>query len=439
MKLHHKDLLSTVLTQLWRLISGPITLILIPIYLTEEIQGYWYLFLSLSALSVFADLGFANIIMQFSAHEFAFLTFNAKGELTGVEHNLKKIGSLFQFSIKWISVVCLIVFPIMFLVGIWFFKRDGVIDQLIFSWTIYSIASLMNFFNYSLMSFIEGMNRIYTIQVYKLNISVINLTILILVLILGGNIYALALSSIISGTLLLFLLGYKFFRLFKQLFIFSKNYFYPWKKEILPLFSKYALSFASGYFIFSIFIPVMQYYKGPVEAGKVGITIALITAIFSLSNVWIYTITPEMNILVSKKKYRILNSLFKKRIFLASLTYLLISFLFVIIYVGLKNYWLFPKIFNRFLPLSGILILMICYFFQLLINSWATYIRAFKKEIYMIPSIILAVWISLATIIVAKYLAPKYFFMGFLTSYIWWLPIAYVLMQRFKIKLNDSF
>ena len=52
------DILATFFNQAWRLIAGPLMLLLIPLYLTEEQQGYWYLFGSVAALSTFADLGF---------------------------------------------------------------------------------------------------------------------------------------------------------------------------------------------------------------------------------------------------------------------------------------------------------------------------------------------------------------------------------------------
>jgi hypothetical protein len=55
-----KDLFFTLINQLWRLISGPVTMLLIPLFLSPEQQGYWYIFGSISALSVFADLGFSN-------------------------------------------------------------------------------------------------------------------------------------------------------------------------------------------------------------------------------------------------------------------------------------------------------------------------------------------------------------------------------------------
>ena len=61
----NKDLLYTLLNQLWRIISGPLILLFIPLYLTPMEQGYWYTFISIGALGLFADLGFSNIVLIF--------------------------------------------------------------------------------------------------------------------------------------------------------------------------------------------------------------------------------------------------------------------------------------------------------------------------------------------------------------------------------------
>ena len=47
-----KDIFATLINQIWRLVSGPVIMLLIPLFLTETQQGYWFLFTSLSALSI---------------------------------------------------------------------------------------------------------------------------------------------------------------------------------------------------------------------------------------------------------------------------------------------------------------------------------------------------------------------------------------------------
>lgn len=97
---NRKDLFATLLNQMRKFVSGPITMLLIPLFLTEVQQGYWYLFGSIASLSTFADLGFSNIILQFSAHEFAFLSFEESGVIIGNNNHLKKLGSFFRFIVE---------------------------------------------------------------------------------------------------------------------------------------------------------------------------------------------------------------------------------------------------------------------------------------------------------------------------------------------------
>ncbi|MBT6902530.1 MAG: hypothetical protein HOA32_16150, partial [Nitrospina sp.] len=62
-----------ILVKVWSLFAGPVTLYLISIYLSPEIQGFYYTFLSLIALQSFVELGFYIVITQFASHEWASL------------------------------------------------------------------------------------------------------------------------------------------------------------------------------------------------------------------------------------------------------------------------------------------------------------------------------------------------------------------------------
>ena len=429
----HKDLFFTLINQVWRLVSGPITLLLIPLYLSPEQQGYWYLFGSLAALSIFADLGFSNIILQFSAHEYAFLHFTDKGLLEGEEIYLKRLGSFFRFTVKWISTICMIVFPIIFIIGIAFFIRDHVLGIYFLPWTLYAIGSLINFFNNSILSFVEGLNKIEAIQKIRFRVAVLNTVILAVILVLGGNIYALALGSLLSASSIFISIFGSFRKLLKQLLDVSKNFVYFWRNEIVPLFIRYALSWSSGYFLFHIYTPLMHYFHGPIYSGKVGITLALVMAVYNMSNIWMYTIIPKMNMLISQKTWPDLDRLFIKRLLLSIGTYIVIT-LGVFVFIALfKNFWIIPKIISRFLPGTSFMILLTCYFIQVMISAWALYLRGHKQEPYVVPSILSSVWTAITTFLVGKYMSPVWFFAGFLSHYIWVTPVAYLIYRKCKV------
>ena len=95
----------TQLNQLFRGLSGILTLILIPLFLTKEQQGYWFTMTSLAALAMLAELGFFQVVLQFAAHEFAYLRFD-HNDIVGSEEHEKRLASLFCFLCQMGVVRC---------------------------------------------------------------------------------------------------------------------------------------------------------------------------------------------------------------------------------------------------------------------------------------------------------------------------------------------
>ena len=430
----YKDIFSTFLNLFWHLISGPIMLLLIPFYLTPEQQGYWYLFGSIAALSTFADLGFSNIVLQFSAHEYAFLEINSEGYLLGTESNLKKISSFFKFVIIWLRNICSVAFPVIVCVGVIFLARDKVLSIYLLPWLIYALGSLINFFNNTILSFLEGMNQISKIQKTKFIVAFFNTLIIAAGLLLQINIYSLSFGMLLSSSFMFFTIFKTYGKIVKQMWKESKTFSYPWKKEILPLFKKYILSFVSGYFLFQIYTPLMHLFHGAEYSGKVGITMSLVTAAFQLANIFIYTITPQINMLIEKKDWKMLDNLFRNRLLLSLCSYIFLWGCFAIFVYFFADFAFIPQILSRFLSYKGISILVFCYFIQLFVNSWAVYLRGHKQEPYWLTGIFAAVWVFLLTLLAGKMLSPDLFFIGLLSQYIWGLPVSYIIYRNDKKK-----
>ena len=429
-----KDLFFTGINQFWKILSGPVLLIFIPLFLSPQIQGYWFTFISVSAMAIFADLGFTNIVLQFSAHEFAYLRFNEKFEAEGSELHLKRLASFFRFVAKWCAMMIGLTFPIILGAGFFLFLKKGEGNFWIIPWMLYVAGSALNFFNNTLLSFFEGCGQVALVQRIRFVVSMCNTTIIILMMYFNCGLYALAVSIIISSSLILIFIRSKFEKFIFQLLSISKTSFYSWRKSFLQLFWKFALSFASGYFIFQLYTPLMFYFHGSEQAGKVGLSMALWTAAYSMSNVWMYAITPRINMLVSKKDWSNLDLIFKKSLLLSLATYIFGASLFFSVYFLFKGYIpVVDKIIERFLPPVAMLTLAIAWFFQILINGYALYLRAHKEEPFMIISLISAVYISVLTYFSGRYLNAEYIFTGFLSAFLWTVPwTSYIFITRRK-------
>lgn len=424
-----KDFRHTAINQLWKLFSGPALLILIPIYLSAEAQGYWYTFVSLAALAVFADMGFSTILLQFSAHEFAHLKFESNKTLSGSQKHLERLATLLKFAMKWSSAMGLIAFPIILVVGFFILNQKQTEIIWVLPWVIYGLASIFVFINSMLLSFIEGCNSVGEVQKIRFLISFATVLSTFCLLFFGTELYALAVSLFIGAIVGTMLIIFRYISMLKQLFKLGTKALYNWNKEILPLIGRYAISWISGYFIFSIFTPIAFHYYGTVEAGQVGLTVAVCTAIFGISNIWMTIIIPKMNILVSQKNYVTLDLIFRKHLVLSVITYILgIIILFIIITV-FKEYVPFDE---RLVKPFSLMIISLGWFFQVIINSLAVYMRAHKEEPLMFLSFVMALYISFTSLLIAIYLPFDYFFVGFLSSYVWGIPLVIKIFKRYK-------
>ena len=423
------DFRHTAINQLWRLISGPTILILIPLYLSSEAQGYWFTFISLAALAVFADLGFTTIILQFSAHEFAYLHFDDNEKLVGDPENLNRLSSLFHFALQWGVKASIVAFPVIFLVGYFILDQKQTNCSWLAPWSIYGIASMIIFVNNIVLSFIEGCNSVGNIQKIRFFISVINSMLIAFGLFFGFQLFALACALFVSSCMGKIIIFKKYGTMLKQLYNIKIEDRYNWKSSILPLIGKYAISWMSGYFIFSIFTPLAFHYYGAEEAGKIGLSIALWTAIFSIANIWMTIIIPKINVLIARGDYITLNPIFYKHLKLSVVTFIVGIMTVFLLYFLLDGRF---EIVKRFVSPLSLFLLAICWLLQIIVNSIASYMRAHKEEPLVIPSLISGIYIALTTWILAVSLSSEYFFLGFLSSYIWGAPWVWIIFRKYQ-------
>lgn len=429
-KFFNNDIIYTMINQLWRLVSGPMTLIMIPLFLSAEIQGYWYTFISISALAIFADLGFANIVLQFSAHEFAFLRFNEKGEVEGDAEHINKLASFFVFSLKWVMAMILIAFPLILSAGIFIFSEKHENINWFLPWILYLVGSTISFFNNMIISFLQGCNLVGKIQRISFIVSVFYNILIWGCLFFKLQLYSIAIGLIVSSLFINIIL-YKDFKVFiRQLLKVGRSSKYSWKKDFLNLLWKYAISFASGYFIFQIYTPLTFKYHGAVEAGKVGLSMSLWTAIFQISNIFVTVYTPKINMLVSKKDWKNLDDIFKKVLLISCFIFALGMISVVLILMILKGK---VSIISRFLDLIPMITLGMCWLLQMGINTTAVYLRAHKEEPLVLISVISSIYILITTWLSAKYLSNNFFFIGFLSSYLFGVPvIGFIFFKKKK-------
>lgn len=385
--------------------TGVVSIFFVARYLTGIEQGFYYTFGSILAVQIFFELGLNGIITQYVAHEVSHLKWETGNVLSGSPQHLSRLSSLLRLGVKWYSIIAGFLFTILLVSGILFFNRydkSGGTVNWILPWILLSFSTTLAFLMNPLLAFVEGLGKVKQVAQMRLVQQLLTTLLIWVCLIFGAKLYAGGISNFF-GILLLFCLFFlnKYKLLFLNIWKVLGTEKVSYKKEIFPYQWKIALSWVSGYFIYQLFNPVLFATEGAVVAGQMGMTLAALNGIFSLSFSWMSTKVPLYSGLIAQKKYVELDNIFDKTLKQSAAicgSALVVLFLGVF---GLRYYGL--PLGDRFLPYLPLILMMAPVFMNQYISSWATYLRCHKLEPFLIPSIVGAVSTGLSTLILGKY------------------------------------
>lgn len=427
-------ILYTILARVIQASGGVITVFLIANFLSKEEQGFYYTFASVLAIQIFFELGLGGILTQFVAHEIAHIQMK-DNTFRGEQKHISRLVSILHFSMKWYAVFALLLLFTLTLGGGYFFYINTTnIEHIEWKtpWLIVSIFASANLLLSPMMAILQGMHKVKEMARLALIQQVITISISWLSLLLGAGLYVVAINVVVSFIVLISLYtktGY--FKLLYTLWrlpIFEKISYW---QEIFPLQWKIALSWASGYFIFQAFNPIVFAFYGPVVAGQVGMTLTILNAILSLVVSWTSTKIPLWSSLIAKKEYGELNNSVSNTVIKSSLVALLIIFGALVFISGLKYFDLSLK--DRFLPLSLCTIFFLSIPVNNIINIWATTLRCFKKEPFLFQSLFIGICCIIEIYISAKRFDIRTLIIGyFLIVTIISLPMAYYIFKKKK-------
>ena len=149
------------------------------------------------------------------------------------------------------------------------------------------------------------------------------------------------------------------------------------------------MSWFCGYFIFWLFNPVLFAYRGPVEAGQMGMSLSLANAIQDIAVSWVSTKSAPFGTLIARKEYRRLDQTFFQALWQSvavSIAGALTAWLGCI-YLNLQHI----RFAQRLLDPSSIAMLMLYMIVNVIIFAEAYYLRAHKQEVFFVNSLVGAV------------------------------------------------
>jgi O-antigen/teichoic acid export membrane protein len=203
-----------------------------------------------------------------------------------------------------------------------------------------------------------------------------------------------------------------------------------WRGEVWPMQWKIALSWVSGYFIFQLFTPVLFHYHGPVVAGQMGMTLSVSNALLAGCSTWMNSRSPEFGKMVARHEWQELDRMFY-RVLYQSIGVVVCG---ALVGWGIVSYLQasYP-IGHRFIPANHAGLMFAAVSIQIVINSFAVYLRAHKREPFMWLSIVTAVLQGAATWILGMKYSSLGVASGFLAvNCLVSLPLAYLIWLKCK-------
>lgn len=378
-------------------------------FLTGIEQGFYYTFGSIVAIQVFFELGLNGIISQYVAHEVSNLQWENENILKGESKFLSRLSSLLHFSAKWYIIFATILLITLIAIGLIYFNRYDTSSSSVSwatPWILLAIGTGINLILSPIVAFIQGLGKVAEIAKIQLIILIFKLNVVWLGLIFGTKLYVLGMSSLMGAFILIILIFIKYRKLLKNIWgivIVEKVHY---RKEIFPFQWKIAMSWISGYFIFQLFNPVLFATEGAVVAGQMGMTLAALNGILSLSLAWIGTKAPLFSGLIAQQEYSQLDSIFNKTLKQSALINFSALFIMTIVIFLIRSFnieFSGKLLGNRFLNYLPMFLMMLPIFLNHFTSSWATYLRCHKKEPFLIISITGGGLCLLSTVILGKY------------------------------------
>jgi len=393
----------TVLARGWASAAGLVTVALIARFLSPAEQGYYYTFGSLIALQIVFELGFSLVILQMASHERAHLTIGLEGGISGDVAAHARLASVFQKTVRWYSGAAFFLAVFLVTAGSHFFSTHQHVGDNVawrIPWYAAAIAATFTFQLDPLLSFLEGCGFVANVARLRLTQAVTGSSLAWLVLATHHGLFAPAM--VIAGNASVASIW--LFRRRRLLLPLLRHevgeHRIEWMKEVWPFQWRIAVSWLCGYFIFQLYNPTLFAFRGAVEAGQMGMSLSISSALLTIAVSWINTKASPFGAMIARKEYSQLDDVFFRAVKQGLVVCIagILTVWFADVYLN----WAHVPLAHRVLdPVTFAMVLMIAPL-NVIVFAQATYLRAHKQEKFLLNSVLGAVLIGLSTYFLGK-------------------------------------
>lgn len=392
----------TVLARLCNMAGSAGTVLLIVHFLSPVEQGYYYTILGLVALQTVFELGFSFVVLQMAAHECVHLVLHPDGAIEGDSIAHARLASILQKTVRWYGIAGALMLVVLLPGGIVFFSLRE--QQMHVSWTgpwlLAVCACVVMFVVDPIFSFLEGCGQVREVAKARFWEALAIIAASWTSLATGHGLYSPAMvmlgSAVVAAAfiwtrrkLLLGLLRYP-----------AGNRSISWRRDIWSFQWQIAVSWLCSYFTMQIFTPLLFAFRGPVEAGRMGMSLSITGYLSTLALSWMSTKAAPFGQMVSGRRLSELRSFFFRTLRQSSAVLAATSVACEAGVVGL--HFVFPRLAERMVPPWLFAVLLIATGGRFAAQSMAIYLRSFKREPFLVQSIVVATLTLLMSLAVVR-------------------------------------
>ncbi len=392
----------TVMARGWSSLAGIGTLTLIARFLSPAEQGFYYTFYSLVAMQIVFELGFSVVILQTASHEAAHLEIGPDGAIAGSAEAHGRLASVLQKSVRWYTAAAVAMALTLAPVGLAFFRhaaaRPGG-NQVHFGWPwlLVVLASSLTFQIDPVFSFLEGCGYVPEVARTRLRQSVVGTGLGWAAFSLHRGLFAPGCMILGQALMGLWLVWTRRGLLGPLLRHKAHTFRIDWRAEVWPFQWRIAVSWLAGYVTSQLFNPILMNFRGPVEAGRMGMSLNVCGTLSSMAIAWMNTKAAPFGRLIARKEYRALDSAFFRALWQSTLAAVLAcgAVWLVVEELGRREVRVHGVLLaGRLLAPLPLAMLFFGTVGNIVVFAEALYLRAHKQEKFMVNSILGALYIA---------------------------------------------
>ncbi len=395
-----RSILYAVLARVWQVLTGPISQLLLILYVSPAARDYYYAFTSMLGLQIFVELGLHVVIINLASHEWSGLRLEA-GRPTGDETARWRLNSLSRLMTRWYAWAAAVFLLVLLVAGWWFFESAERVRQAAGGegeglvawsgpWCVLACLISLQLTLLPRLSILEGCHQVASLYRTRFWQAIAGTMAVWVCLAAGLELWALVVSAAVRLAGDQYLVRWRYGEFFRSLQQDpgASTAVIDWKQEILPL--QWRIALQGFVFWLAVQLPllfVFRRHEG--DAARLGMTWTILTAAQGAALAWVETRRPQFGSLIAERKFPQLDALFF-RVSGISMVLMTLAALFLSALVWLLNVVDIPlaeRVAAGLLSPWGTLFLSLGFVSQQVSQCVNLYVRAHNRDPFLLASI----------------------------------------------------